>query len=242
MPLDWSTTSHVQSSGGVKVLIYGNSGYGKTALCATAPAPLILSAEAGLLVLNKKNLEKLYGVGNPSITYEIPVLKISCVADLTDALNWILTDPAAQQFQTICLDSITEIAEVVLSNAKKLVKDPRQAYGELIEKMENTIRAFRDIPGKNVYMSAKIEAYKDEFTGVTTFGPSMPGKKLGPSLPYFFDEVLRLGVNKTPQGEPYRFVQTAADFQNIAKDRSGALDAIEPPHLAHIFAKIRQAS
>lgn len=241
MPLDWSSTSQAQKSNGVKVLIYANSGYGKTALCATAPAPIILSAEAGLLVLNRKNLEKLYGVGNPAITYDIPVLKITTVQDLTDAHTWLTTSPDAAYFQTICIDSITEIAEVVLANAKKLVKDPRQAYGELIEKMENTIRSFRDIEGKNVYMSAKLESYKDE-TGVTTFGPSMPGKKLGPSLPYFFDEVLRIGVNKTPQGVAYRFIQCEADFQYVAKDRSGALDPLEPPHLAHIFAKIKQGS
>lgn len=238
MALDWTTSSRSQITGGVKLLVYANSGYGKTALCATAPAPIILSAESGLLVLNRKNLEKLYGVGNPSITYDIPVIVIKTVNDLTDALQWLTTNPAAAQFKTVCLDSISEIAEQVLNNAKRQVKDPRQAYGELIEKMETTIRAFRDIPGKHVYMAAKQEPMKDEMSGVISYGPSMPGAKLGQKLPYFFDEVLRLGVNKTPQGESYRFFQTVADFQNIAKDRSGALDPMEPPNLAHVFAKI----
>lgn len=242
MALEFTTTSRVNVQGAVKVLIYGDSGMGKTALCATAPKPLIISAESGLLVLNRKNLEKLYGVGNPGISYDIPVMQIRNVNDLNEAHTWLMTSPDARQFQTVCIDSISEIGEVVLNNAKRTVKDPRQAYGELIEKMESVIRAFRDMPQFNVYMSAKLEPMKDELTGITRFGPSMPGNKLGPKLPYFFDEVFKLGVNKDAQGNPFRFLQTAVDLQNMAKDRSGALDMMEPPNLTHVFNKIMQGA
>lgn len=238
MALNWSTTSQVNLRAGVKVLAYGESGMGKTAICATAPRPLIISAESGLLSLRKQNLEKLYGVGNPEITYDIPIIAVTNVNDVAEALQWILFAKEAAYFDTICMDSASEIAEVILNNAKRQVKDPRQAYGELIEKMETTIRAFRDIPEKHVYISAKSEWAKDELTGVVRNGPSMPGSKLGQKLPYFFDEVFRLGINKTPQNVQYRFLQTQPDLQNIAKDRSGALDAIEEPHLTHVFNKI----
>ena len=104
--------------------------------------------------------------------------------------------------------------------------------------METLIRLFRDLPGKNVYVAAKMEPMKDEMTGVVKYGPSMPGSKLGSKIPYFFDEVFRLGVNKTPQGETYRFLQTQPDLQFEAKDRSGALAPLEPPFLSACFAKI----
>lgn len=240
MPIEWTTSSRTNLSGGIKVLIYADSGMGKTAMCATAPKPLIISAESGLLVLNKKNLEKLYGVKNPAISYDSPVMKIATVSDLTEAHLWLTSAHEAKQFDTICIDSISEIGEVVLNNAKRQVKDPRQAYGELIEKMESVVRAYRDLPGVNVYISAKIEPMKDELTGIMRYGPSMPGAKLGPKLPYFFDEVFKLGVNKDLQGNPFRYLQTSADLQTIAKDRSGALDAMEPPHLGHVFGKILQ--
>jgi hypothetical protein len=136
------------------------------------------------------------------------------------------------------LDSITEIAEQVLSNAKLQVKDPRQAYGELIEKMNMLVRSFRDLPGKNVVMLAKQESHLDEVSKMTMFGPAMPGSKVSQQLPYLFDEVFRLGVGKTPDGTEYRFLQTQPDLQYEAKDRSGVLDAIEPPNLSHIFNKI----
>jgi len=238
MALQFTTSEQAAQVGGVKAMVYGGAGVGKTVLTATLPSPILLSAESGALSLKKANLERLFGVNNPTICYNVPMILINNVQDLTDAYEWCTRSAEARQFGTISLDSISEIAEVVLNNAKRQVKDPRQAYGEMIEKMETLIRLFRDIPGKNVYMSAKMEPSKDELTGVVKYGPAMPGAKLGQKLPYFFDEVFRLGINKTPQGESYRFLQTQPDMQFEAKDRSGALAVMEAPHLSQVFSKI----
>lgn len=238
MTIQFTNASHASATSGIKCLVYGGSGTGKTVLSATLPAPVLISAEAGVLSLRKENLERLFGVGNPAVTYDMPMIVIQSVDDLTEAYKWASQSAEARQFQSIGLDSLSEIAEVVLNNAKRQVKDPRQAYGELIEKMETLIRYFRDLPGKNVYMAAKMEPQKDELTGVIRFGPSMPGAKLGSKLPYFFDEVFRLGINKTPQGESYRFLQTQPDLQYEAKDRSGALAPMEYPFLSAVFSKI----
>lgn len=238
MALNFTTAQDASQVGGIKALVYGGAGAGKTVLLATAPAPLLISAESGALSLRKDNLERLFGVGNPYITYNMPMIEIKTVEDLADAYTWVSTSPQAAQFQTIGMDSITEIGEVVLNNAKRQVKDPRQAYGELIEKMESLIRLFRDLPGRNVVITAKMAPTKDELTGVVKYGPSMPGAKLANNLPYFFDEVFRLGIGQTPQGEKYRFLQTQPDLQYEAKDRSGALAPMESPVLSAIFAKI----
>lgn len=223
MALNFTTTDKAAQLNGVKLLVYGQAGAGKTVLASTAPAPFLISAEGGELSLRN---------------VQMPMAKVTTVDDLRDIYAWCEQSREAKQFQTICIDSLSEIAEVVLNNAKRQVKDPRQAYGELIEKMETTIRMFRDLPGRNVYMSAKMEPTKDELTGVVKYGPAMPGKQLAVKLPYFFDEVFRLGINKTTQGESYRFLQTQPDMQYEAKDRSGALAAVEPPHLAQLFNKI----
>lgn len=239
MALQWSTTGQAAHVQGVKCLVYAGSGEGKTVLCATAPRPVILSAEAGLLSLSRANLERLFGVGNPDISYDIPVLQITNVQALSDAYTLFATSQEARNsFGTICLDSLSEIGEAVLANAKAQVKDPRQAYGELIDKTVELVKRFRDLPGYNVYMAAKMEPMKDEQTGVVKYGPSMPGSKLGPQLPYLFDEVFRLGKGQTPQGQKYRFLQTEGDLQYIAKDRSGLLEELEPPNLNHVFRKI----
>lgn len=242
MALNFSMSSYEAATHGVKCLVYGPAGVGKTCLCATMPTPIILSAESGALSLSRKNLEKVFGVGNPQVTYDIPMIKISTVQDLTDAHKWLMESNDAKPFLSVGLDSITEIAEVVLANAKRQVKDPRQAYGELIDKMTMLIRAFRDLPGKNVVVSAKMEFQKDEASGISKYMASMPGAKLGQQLPYFFDEVFRFGVSQTPQGEKYRFLQTQPDIQYDAKDRSGMLEPMEYPFLASIFQKIQSAN
>jgi hypothetical protein len=223
MAIKITTAAQAAALHGVKILCYGRAGMGKTTLCATAPTPIILSAEAGLLSLRQ---------------YDIPVIEIRTIDDLQDAYQWATESAEAAPFETICLDSLSEIAEVVLTNAKRTSKDPRQAYGELIERMGVTVRAFRDLSGKHVYMSAKQESIKDETAGTTTYGPSMPGSKLGGQLPYMFDEVLRLTVGRTPDGTEYRYLQTRPDFQSEAKDRSGALEAMEEPNLTTVINKI----
>nr|DAF45665.1 MAG TPA: AAA domain protein [Siphoviridae sp. ctJ7x27] len=236
--MNFTTTSQASANGGIKALVYGPAGMGKTMLCATLPAPVIISAESGLLSLRPQNIARVFGENAQGISYDIPVIEVKTVQDLSEAYNWFTTSQQAGNFQSIALDSLSEIAEVVLNNAKRQVKDPRQAYGELLEKMETLIRLFRDLPNKNVVMMAKMESYKEELTGVVKYGPSMPGSKLGQKLPYFFDEVFRLGVNKDQQGASYRFLQTQPDLQFEAKDRSGSLDPVEFPNLTYVFNKI----
>lgn len=236
--MNFTTTSQASANSGIKALVYGPAGMGKTMLCATLPAPVIISAESGLLSLRPQNIARVFGENAQGICYDIPVIEVKTVQNLTEAYNWFTTSPQAANFQSIAIDSLSEIAEVVLNNAKRQVKDPRQAYGELLEKMETLIRLFRDLPNKNVVMMAKMESYKEELTGIVKYGPSMPGSKLGQKLPYFFDEVFRLGVNKDAQGMAYRFLQTQPDLQFEAKDRSGSLDPVEFPNLTYVLNKI----
>ncbi len=242
MAMHFTTVADAARVQGVKVLVYSGAGIGKTVLSSTlGDNSVLISAESGILSLRKQNLERIFGVASRGINYNLPIIQVQTISDFNDALSWCQTSAEARAFQNIGLDSLTEIAEAVLNSSKRTCKDPRQAYGELTEKMETMVRAFRDLPGKNVYMAAKQEPMKDELTGIVKYGPSMPGRKLGPGLPYFFDEVFRLGVATDPQGKSFRFLQTQPDIQYDAKDRSGALASQEFPHLGYVFAKIQGA-
>ena len=217
MPIKITTTQ--RHSDAVKILVYGESGFGKTVLCGTAPNPIIISAESGLLSLRAQNL---------------PVIEVSSVTDLDEAYTYCSTS----EYSTICLDSVSEIAEVCLSELKKKYKDGRKAYGDMFDMVAERIRKFRDLPGKHVYFTAKQVRSEDADTGITRYGPSMPGKTLTNNVEYFFDEVLCLRIGETEGGEKYRYLQTQPDIQYKAKDRSGALDDMEPPNLTKIFNKI----
>lgn len=224
MAINLKSTSALAENG-VKVLVYGNSGAGKTSLIPTLPQPIVLSAEAGLLSIKDSNL---------------PYIEIASMTDLQEAYQWLLESPEAKQFASVALDSISEIGEVVLNHERKQTKDPRQAYGAMQEQITDIIRAFRDLPGKNVYFTAKCEKSQDE-TGRVLYAPSMPGNKTGQSLPYFFDEVLALRVEKDADGVTQRAIMTDSDGLWSAKDRSGKLDTWEAPDLGLIINKIMGA-
>ncbi len=223
MALQIHSTSDT-SFDGVKLLVYGAAGAGKTKLCATLPKPIILSAEAGLLSLKR---------------YDLPYIPINTVTDLQDAYEWLISDdPDAQAYESVALDSISEIAETILNAEKKINKDPRAAYGNMQDQIADLIRSFRDIPNKHVYMSAKLEKSQDEM-GRILYAPSMPGNKAGQALPYFFDEVMAIRVEKdTTSGELMRVLQTSTDGLWNAKDRSGELDMWEEMDLGAIINKI----
>lgn len=209
------------SANGVKALVYGQAGAGKTTLSASMPHPVILSAEGGLLSIAGAN---------------VPYLEISTMADLWEAYEW-LTEGGGTEYQSVVLDSISEIAEVCLNSEKKTNKDPRAAYGAMQEQMADIIRAFRDLPGRHVLMTAKVEKTQDEM-GRVLYSPSMPGNKTGQSLPYFFDLVLALRVEKDAEGVSQRALLCDSDGLWLAKDRSGKLDAWEPADFSAIIEKI----
>lgn len=240
MAIKLTSTREAAALNGLKLTVYGPAGAGKTSLCATTGAPtVILSAEAGLLSLRH---------------VDIPVIEVKSIEDVSEAYQYLAQSAEGRQFEWVCLDSISEIAEVVLSAEKKATRDPRQAYGALQERMYELIRSFRDLPGRNVYFSAKMATDKHDIVETRTTGalttnvvvgsrsvhaPMLPGTKLGQALPYFTDMIFAMRVEKDADGIPTRWLQTQPDDSYIAKDRSGCLDAFEATDLAAIAAKVR---
>lgn len=217
-------TNKISAADGIKAVVYGKSGVGKTMLIATAPSPFIFSAEKGLLSLRKS-----------SIVYT----EISTFKELTDAYDWATKSSEAKKFDTFALDSLSEIAEIVLAQELKQNKDPRKAYGNMQQSMYGLIRSFRDMKGKNVVFVAKQMLIEEGQPPVITkrMSPIMPSAALQNQTPYFFDLILHMSI-ETYDGVPYRVLQTGSTAQYDAKDRSGNLDAIERPDLSAIFKKV----
>ena len=223
MAIQLRSTKDVHASG-VKALVYGVAGAGKTTLIKTMPSPVILSAEGGLLSLADT---------------DIPYITIANMEDLRNAYRWSISEEASH-FQTVALDSLSEIAEVVLQAEKAKAKDPRQAYGALQDTMAEMIRSFRDIPNKHVFFTAKMEKVQDE-NGRVLYGPSMPGNKLAQALPYFFDLVFALRVEKDEQGASHRALMTDTDGLWQAKARTvegRRLEFWEPADMGAIIGKL----
>jgi phage nucleotide-binding protein len=183
---------------GIKILVFGRAGAGKTVLTATAgESTIILSNESGLLSIAEA----------PDY---VKVAQIESMDDMDDMYEFLLEDAEEGEptFKWICLDSISEIAEVCLAYEKKQSKDPRKAYGELQERMMDLLRKFRDLPHYNVVMTCKMRRQTND-EGRTFFAPMMPGQQLHQQIPYIFDEVFALRVEEDEESkEPYRVLQT----------------------------------
>lgn len=230
MSIQIQYTNRISAKDGINCVTYGVSGSGKTRLSITCPTPIVLSAEKGLLSIRK---------------YNIPFIDISEYKDLIEAYNWIMKSSEAKKYGTYVLDSLSEIAEVVLSEEKKKTRDGRQAHGETQQQMYQIIRQFRDIKGHHKYFIAKEQRIADGMLRRSV--PIMPSEKLVQQLPYFFDLVLHLFVGEyldnNGQRVSYRALHTNAGPEWDAKDRSGNLEPIEygqtqdGPNLTYIFNK-----
>ena len=210
---------------GVKCVVYGCAGVGKTRLCATAPKPIIISAEEGLL----------------SITdVDIDYIEIKTLADLDSAYRLLKND---DKYETICLDSLSEIAEALVIELLPQHKDGRQAYAALAQAMIPMMKRFRDIKGKNTVFTCKEDIILDEDGAFLRYDLLLPGQQLNKQTPYLVDELFHMQIDR--KGVPY--LNTKPNRKSFSKDRSGALNPkgeyakseAEVPNLTELFAKIK---
>lgn len=208
---------------GTTILCYGPTGCGKTAMIATAPKPIVLSCDKGLATLR---------------TTQTPFVEIRSEKDFVEALNAL--EKSGDQFQTICVDDITELAEMILREQKPIHKDARQAYGEMQDRILSHVRRLRDLKsGHNVYIIAKQDRIKD-FSGGLIYGPNMPGQNLSQLLPHLVDEVYFYQVWTDPaDNQTKRALRTFQDSQYCGKSRCQAIAPFEYPDLNHVFSKLR---
>lgn len=223
MAIEISYTNDTDGSSGRTILVYGESGAGKTRLIPTMTNnPMIIDSEGGLLSISDS---------------KIPVIKVRTMKDVNDAIAVVLSEEHRHNFGDIVIDSITEISEIILADGLKNNKDPRKAYGECLEETKDIIRKFKHIEGKNVYMIAKQTYEKDE-NGVMMYGPLFPGRQLPIAIPYMFDTVMALRVFQGEDGDRQTALMCQTDGKWKAKDRGGKLDQFEKPDLGHIVKKL----
>lgn len=224
MAIKIKSTKDVHTNG-IKLVLYGASGTGKTVMSAkTTPNPILISAEKGMLSL---------------ADVDIPYMEVKTLNSMDQAFKYCKDS----DYETIVIDSLSEVTQACLDEfTKTMIKesstgkiDKRQAYGKIAENIGNLIRNFRDMDGKNVVFIAKERKIYDDDGNVSEYEAYLPGKVLPFDLPYLVDEVFCLQINR--KGE--RFIQTVGDYKRICKDRSGTLDNPEVPDFNLIFEKIK---
>ena len=160
----------------------------------------------------------------------------------------------------IFVDSITDLTRQAMAWAKTRPEalsdktgkpDLRGAYGLLAREVIGLLKHLQHAPGKTVIFVGILERVVDEFNR-EHWQPQMEGGKAARELPGIVDQVITMGLfeadgdgwrHEPAKGEIRRFVcQAGNPFSLPAKDRSGRLDATEPPDLGALLQKINTST
>ena len=249
---------------GIKAVIFGKSGIGKTYLLLTLDegSTLFIDLEAGDLAVQHwrgasirprtweecRDLALFLAGPNPALRDDQPY-SAAQYARVLQAYG----DPARMDgFATIFVDSITVAGRLCFqwcrgqpeAHSEKTGKpDIRGAYGLHGREMIAWLTHLQHARGRNVIFVGILDEKLDDFNR-KQFAPQIDGSKTGLELPGIVDEVISMVELKDEDGAPYRaFVcQTLNPFGFPAKDRSGRLDMVEQPDLGQLMNKIRNAA
>lgn len=205
------------------ILLYGMAGAGKTPIAATAPNPIIISSEPGL-----KSLQ----------AYKLPYVIARDHKEATDVFKWITGSNEARNYQTVFFDSISALSENILLSEKKKSSDPRKFSPSTTALTIEIVLGYLTIRNKHVVMTCKATENVDQLTNIKTAEPFAVVPKLGPQLPYHFDDVLFLSRHRDPAtGTEMAALRCRENDYCKARNRTGKLDLWEPADLAHIIRK-----
>lgn len=209
---------------GVKSILYGGPGTAKTPLAATAPRPVMCVCEPGMLSMR-------------AVT-NLPCWEAYTPDKIDEFFAWLKQSNEARNFDTVCVDSISQMAEIFLRQKyESMYKDGRKAYGEMYRHTMSILNDLYYLPNKHTYLIAKQQLVEEG--GGTIRKPYFPGRELNIQVPHMYDEFWHIGLNVVPSAgpNPVLAIRTKQDFNTFARDRSGKLAELEYPNLTALFNK-----
>ena len=244
---------------GVKLLMLGKSGIGKTTrLRDLEPSTtLFIDIEAGDLSVASWPGDTIRPASWPEcrdlFVYlagpdrSLPPEAAFSVAHYEHVVGQFGDPAQIERYATFFVDSITQMSRLCFTWCKSQPgaisdrsgkPDLRAAYGLLGQEMVGALTHLQHARGKNVVFVAILDERLDDFNR-RVFEPQIEGSKTGLQMPGIVDEVVTLAEIKAEDGSSYRaFVtHTLNPFGFPAKDRSGRLDLLEPPDLGALIAK-----
>lgn len=245
---------------GIKGVIFGKSGIGKTSQLWTldAKSTLFIDLEAGDLAVEGwqgdtirprtwqdcRDFACFIGGPNPALrpNQNYSEAHYQAMCDLYG-------DPQTlAKYETIFVDSITVAGRLCFQwcqgqpeafSDKTGKPDTRGAYGLHGREMIAWLTHLQHTRGKNVWFVGILDEKTDDFNR-KVYVPQIDGSKTGLELPGIVDQVITMAEVPTETGQKFRaFVcHTLNPAGYPAKDRSGRLDMLEEPHLGKLMTKI----
>lgn len=220
---------------GAKCIAYGPAGSGKTPVINTAPRPVLLVTEPGLLSMRNS---------------KVPTFEAFEGKRISEFFDWIEKSNEIKNFDTICVDSVSQFAEICLTEAKS--RDGRKIYGIMVKAVMKRLTQLFFMKDKHIFLTAKQGKEENIVWNFSTPTPTkttilkkiphFPGNELGVQIPHLYDQILHVGegiIPGVPGGDQKYFLSKGSN-DVYARDRSGALNEYEPHNLTYIFNKIMQ--
>jgi phage nucleotide-binding protein len=215
---------------GTSVVIYGDSGAGKTRLLDAFPVGklYVLNLDDGLDVLTKQHEYTRFGRTPKDL------------GRIKESLDWLMEK--RQKYDVVAIDDISELEKcfqfaLMEIHGKKFLE--LKEYGDAAQKMREYLRRFRDLTslGYDVIFIAKemaLETRRNEEAVATKAYPAMTGK-LAPEVAGYVDIIGRLMVVKDGR----RLLQLDNTDLAVAKCRLPIALRYETPDLIGLLKRAR---
>jgi hypothetical protein len=237
------------------MLIHAASKAGKSTLTSSAPTPiLVLDAEGSWKFIGRVNFNgaplrkrKWNPVSGPPPqydgTWDVCHVVVNDWATLQQAYAWLTQAP--HQFQSIVIDSVTEVQRRCKKNLVGTEAMKIQDWGTLLTKMDDLIRGYRDLT-----LIAGLPVRCVVIIAETTQGeggrwkPYMQGQ-IKSSLPYWVDICGYLYVDQESdeQGQPTRKVRRLLigphpQYETGERVQGTLPDVITEPNITHMMQTV----
>ncbi len=224
---DLKPASEFAQNFGVKAIVYGPAGVGKTPILSTAPRPLLLATEPGLLSMR---------------TSTVPTYEAYDSKSIGDFFSWFFNSTETKNFDTLGIDSASQIADIYLNaalsgkSASGNKKHGLAAYGEMADNTMEHLRTLFYTRYKHTYVICKEEIADVDFQSLRR--PYFLGKVLPVAVPHLYDFIIRLARTNVPGfvGETLAF-QCNGNMNVLARNRTGNLNDFEEPHFGKLVEK-----
>ncbi len=227
-------------SNDLTIVVHGESGVGKSYFADTAPAPrLILDVEGGTKFTPSEKIEWDPRLDPPAATDSV-VVKVRDLSAVQQAFQWL--NAGQHPFQSVIIDSLTEAQKRAVDQIAGTAQMKTQDWGSLLRKMEQMVRAFRDLtmhPVRPIECVVFVCGSRTDDNGITR--PHLQGQ-MGTTLPYYVDIVAHLTVMFDEGGEFHNQASFRPVGGIVAKDRTGRLGATMPdPSIPRLFDAVNRA-
>jgi hypothetical protein len=210
----------------LSLVVFGESGAGKSHLADTAPGPrLILDVEGGCGFTPSRKVPWDPRGPVPKLgPDDSAVVEITKFEDVDRAFQWLPT--GKHPFRSVIIDSLTELQMRAIDMQVGASAQPQgQDWGAILRKVEAHVRGFRDLkmnPIKRIEVLAIVAGVKEKGQKDPTLRPLLTGQ-IAEKLAYHVDVQGFLTMKLNADGLLERSLQVVPVNNIAAKDRTGRL-------------------